>query len=175
MRTSTLDPPGVAPVAVRQDASRSAGRLLEHTWGDALPVDPVRIARNLGINVFHAELEPNVSGALVKERGQDPSIVLNAADSPNRKRFTCAHELGHFVRRTEQLDKYEYVDYRDQLSAAGTDDDETYANAFAASLLMPEHHVRRLHRSGMSDLEMALRFDVSREAMQYRLQGLQLQ
>jgi Zn-dependent peptidase ImmA (M78 family) len=66
----------------------------------------VRIARGLGIDVLDAQLDVSVSGALVKERDQDPSIVLNWIDHPNRKRFTCAHEIGHFVRRKDQPDEY---------------------------------------------------------------------
>ena len=74
-----------------------ATRLRGDTWGEGrYPVDPVRIAHELGIDVRQSFLSPNVSGALIKEVGQDPVILLNANDSRNRQRFTCAHELGHF-------------------------------------------------------------------------------
>jgi Zn-dependent peptidase ImmA (M78 family) len=99
---------------------------------------------------------------------------MNAADSFRRQRFTCAHEIGHYVRRTEHPEEYEYIDYRDALAAQGTDQEEIYANKFAASLIMPAAEVRRLANQGMSDLQMASRFDVSVEAMQYRLQNLGL-
>jgi len=161
-------------MAVRQDAHRAAQAILSDTWDGSLPVDPVRIARSLGMDVITAGLASNVAGALVKERGQDPSIVLNAQDSPNRQRFTCAHEIGHFVRREESGDDYEYVDYRDIFSSTGERDDERFANAFAACLLMPEEDVRRFHREGLSDIQMALRFDVSRDAMSFRLANLNL-
>lgn len=62
---------------------------------------------------------------------------------------------------------------RDTLSAAGTDPEEIYANAFAANLLMPEYEVRRLRRGKRaSDLDLALRFGVSREAAKRRLADL---
>jgi Zn-dependent peptidase ImmA (M78 family) len=144
-------------------------------WGDRYPVDPVLIASALGIDVLDAHLDARVSGALVKERGQDPAILLNAEDHPNRKRFTCAHEIGHFVLRSDQPDEYEYIDYRDTIySPAGEDTEEVYANTFAAALLMPEDEVKRLHGQGKTEIEMALYFDVSREAMHYRLRNLGL-
>ena len=40
-----------------------------------IPVDPVRIARTLGLDVVTANLPADVSGALVKDPGRDPSIL----------------------------------------------------------------------------------------------------
>jgi Zn-dependent peptidase ImmA (M78 family) len=163
-------------MSYKSDAKKDAERILKTTWGgeDEIPVDPVRIARKLGIDVVNAQLDPNVAGALVKEVGQDPIIFLNSNDAPNRKRFSCAHEIGHYVKRSDQPDQYEYIDLRDSLASAGSDSEEIYANAFAASLLMPEKTVRKLRRRGHSELELAVRFDVSREAMHYRLKNLDL-
>lgn len=161
-------------MAVRQDAQRAAQGILSDTWDGRLPIDPVRIARALGIDVITAHLADDVAGAIVKELGQDPSIVLNAQDSQNRQRFTCAHEIGHYVRREERGEDYEYIDYRDIFSSTGQHDEERFANAFAACLLMPDEHVRRFHAEGLSDIQMALRFDVSRDAMTFRLLNLGL-
>lgn len=162
----------------KSEAARDAERILEDLWGrsptELLPVDPVRIARRLGIEVLDARLDPDVSGALVKELGQDPTIVLNWQDSSNRKRFSCAHEIGHFVKRSDQLDDYEYVDRRDAFSTTGQVPEEVYANTFAACLLMPEQDVRRFHGKSFSEVAMGIRFDVSREAMHYRLKNLGL-
>jgi Zn-dependent peptidase ImmA (M78 family) len=165
-------------------ASREAERILETFWGwegdREIPIDPVRVARRLGIGVLEARLDQNVAGMLVKELGQDPSIYLNKTDSKNRKRFTCAHEIGHFTRRSEQspsleaVEKYQYVDQRSHLASAGTDPDEIHANQFAAALLMPEKLVKKFHREGLGAVRMAYRFDVSAEAMRYRLQNLGL-
>jgi Zn-dependent peptidase ImmA (M78 family) len=159
---------------VRKDARKAAEDLLADTWDGYLPVDPVRIARSLGIDVITTYLDGKVAGAIVKDVGQDPAIVLNRKDSANRQRFTCAHELGHWVRREAAGDDFSYIDYRDAFSSAGIDEDEKFANSFAACLLMPEEQVRRFHRQGYSDIGMALRFDVSREAMGYRLRNLGL-
>lgn len=166
--------------AIKKQAAADARRVLARAWQRgsepiALPVDPVRIARRLGIDVIDARLDPNVYAAIVKEPGQDPTILLSVIDSPNRKRFSCAHEIGHFIRRADDPDEYDYVDLRDMLATSGSDVEEIYANEFAACLLMPEAEVRRLHDDGFTDYEMALAFDVSQEAMHYRLANLRLQ
>lgn len=163
------------------DAKRDAERILDEVWRKdengflLLPVDPVAIARKYGIDVVETPLESSLSGALIKERGQDPTIVVNSTDSPNRKRFTCAHELGHFVLRSDAPDAYSYIDYRDIFSSsAGRDPSERYSNAFAAALLMPESEVRRLDAEGYDELRMSYVFNVSRESMHYRLDNLGL-
>jgi Zn-dependent peptidase ImmA (M78 family) len=153
-------------------AARDAEILLAETWEGLLPVDPVKIARAAGLRVVDAELDQNTMGALIKRPGQDPTIVINENDGKNRRRFTCAHELGHYVRRSDDLEEYSTVDLRSGLSAQGVDDDEIYANEFAASLLMPEREVRRIVAEGASDIEMTLRFAVSREAINFRLKNL---
>lgn len=159
---------------VKREAEQDAAKLLQATWNGGVPIDPVAIARSAGLRVLEAELDENTLGALVKQPGRDPTILLNEADSKNRRRFTCAHELGHFVRRAEEADEYTRVDLRSPLSATGKNPEEIYANEFAACLLMPEDDVKSLHSAGISDLEMAIRFKVSREAMQFRLKNLDL-
>lgn len=158
-------------------AEQDADRLLRETWlgwgGEIpVPVDPIRIADRLGIQVFEAPLEDDVSGLLVKLEGKDPNIYLNQADSVNRQRFTCAHEIGHYLRRPQGA--FQYVDKRDVFASAGTHPEEVYANAFAAALLMPAEHVRAFVQEGLKDYEMAVRFKVSPEAMRYRLSNLAL-
>jgi Zn-dependent peptidase ImmA (M78 family) len=163
-------------MAVTQEAVRDATELLQATWDRnlewcRLPIDPIAIAQSLGVKVFRAELESTISGLLSKQAGMDAVIFLNAADSPSRQRFTCAHELGHFFRNASDEEKLDYVDYRDGRAKLGLDADEVYANAFAAELLMPEARVRtEWQRSAAAS--MALEFGVSLEAMRIRLKTL---
>jgi Zn-dependent peptidase ImmA (M78 family) len=157
---------------IKKQAAEDAAKLLRTVWGARIPVDPIAIARATGLRVVDASLAENVLGALVKKPGQEPTILLNDNDPENRRRFTCAHELGHFVRRDKEPDEYETIDFRGPLSATGNDAEEIYANEFAACLLMPEADVRRMTAAGLSDLDMALRFQVSREALQFRLANI---
>jgi Zn-dependent peptidase ImmA (M78 family) len=148
------------------------------THGDdpALPVDPSYIAGKLGVKVFTAGLDDQISGMLVKRPAQDPEIYLNATDSTNRQRFTCAHELGHYVMRTstETLgDSWEFIDLRDPLSADGTKPDEIWANKFAAALLMPADLVKKMAKDH-NVASLAYEFGVSTDAMGFRLQNLGL-
>ena len=127
----------------------AAAQVLSKFWGDGgFPVDPVLIARSMGLDVIVDDLAPNISGGLVKESDFDPVIVLAERDHPNRQRFTCAHEIGHYVVRTSggraSAEKYNYSDSRGVLATGGTDNVEIYANQFAAALLMPEDEVRHL-------------------------------
>ncbi len=153
-------------------AEREAERILATVWQGGFPVDPVLIAKNLGIDVKDATLRHNIAGAIVKESDKDAVILVNADDHPNRKRFTCAHELGHFVEHENLPDSYEYIDLRGTLSATGTDPHERYANSFAAALLMPAAEVARLKAEDRTQTEMAFHFGVSQEAMHYRLKNL---
>lgn len=158
------------------DAKKSAALLLESIWEDrGLPVDPVAIANKLGIDVVEMELPDDVSGALIKDKDKDPVIVLAQTDSRSRKRFSCAHELGHYAfRMANDGDQYEYVDLRGQSSAAGTDPEEIFANQFAASLLMPEDKVRCLIKEKIPNFLLAQRFGVSDDAIRFRLKNLGL-
>jgi Zn-dependent peptidase ImmA (M78 family) len=169
---------GDTTMNIRAEASTAATDLLEQVWaspfGIEVPVDPVHIAQRLGIKVYTADLDRGVAGLLVKKAGQDPEIYLNAFDSPNRRRFTCAHELGHYVRRSaNDSEGWEYVDHRDELSSAGTNDEERFANGFAAELLMPAHEVRSQAKK-FNVAALASRFCVSMEAMKLRLEALRI-
>lgn len=108
---------------------------------------------------------------LVKQHGSPPVIFLNETDSRVRQRFTCAHELGHWMKRSVMKDDWAFVDRRDQLSGRGTDPSERYSNAFAAALLMPASEVRALGGQ-MYPESLARHFEVSGEAMNIRLSAI---
>lgn len=158
---------------------KEATFLLEELWWpaagpEALPVDPIRIADALGISVREAKLSHNISGAIVAQDG-DIYIMLNESDSRLRKRFTIAHELGHYMERVsngESTNDLEFVEYRSDLSSGGTDAHEIWANRFAAELLMPKGLVHRLRKSTPAPYRLALIFEVSEQAMQTRLRSI---
>lgn len=157
------------------NAQEAAASLLRHSDGSySFPVDPVHLAKQLGISVITMELPSNVSGALIKEQDKDPVIVLSKNDNLNRWRFSCAHELGHYAyRMINDGDNYEYIDFRDSQSSLGTDTEEIYANQFAASLLMPEEDLRQAYKT-MPIFMLPQYFGVSNDAMNFRLKSLSL-
>lgn len=159
----------------------AAAAVLERTWSFpgtwlTLPVDPIAVARGLGIDVYTATLPDGVDGMLEKKAGGRPAIYLNREIGEARKKFTCAHEIGHFVRRQpQQNEELEYVDRRDPRAATGTHAEEVYANQFAAALLMPRSEVEQALRNGVRSLpRLAKWFGVSEQAMDLRLRNLQL-
>jgi len=160
-----------------QTAIQASDELRNAIWKDrGFPVDPVTIANKLGIKILKTDLPDEVSGALIKEKGKDPIIVGHYDDSDNRKRFTYAHELGHYVYRLQRdgdNDEYEYIDLRDQISATGTKEEEIFANQFAANLLMPGREVKNQYKQKPSIMLMAVYFGVSVEAMKFRLKNLE--
>ena len=157
------------------EGSAAAERIFNDFCNDSIPVDPARVARALGIQVVDAYLDPDVAGAIRRDDDGNTTIYLSTEDHPNRKRFTCAHEIGHFVKHSEDDDDdFEYIDYRAGAASMGFDTDERYANAFAASLLMPQKHVRRLRSLGYNDAQLAKAFGVSKAAMVNRLKNLGL-
>lgn len=178
------------PTIEAMNPEANAQQVLATVWApdtapDAipLPVNPFVIADRLGIKMFTANLSEGVSGVLIKRAGQDAEIHVQTSDSPSRQRFTCAHELGHYVKRSAtDDDAWEYVEHRNLITSQGTDTEEIYANRFAASLLMPEIAVRKLYDKLKAEAgtppppaALAFEFGVSADAMQYRLANLGLQ
>lgn len=162
------------------DADVLATKVRETYWrGRSFPVDPISVGRAMGIRIVDAELPDDVAGALLKKVGQDPIIMLHGDDSPSRKRFTCSHELGHYVYRLERGhfddQAIDYVDYRNDMSRQGTDPEEVSANRFAAAFLMPVAKVKEMaEKKNASIYSLAEFFGVSLSAIRYRLDDLQI-
>jgi Zn-dependent peptidase ImmA (M78 family) len=138
-----------------------------------VPVDPYSIARSLGIDVLAAPLTDDVSGMLVKQAGRDPQIYVSSDDADVRQRFTCAHEIGHYLLRSsgDADDDFGYVDLRGPTASRSSEPHEIFANQFAAALLMPRANVSAWHEH-TTDAAMAVRMQVSLGAMRFRLTNL---
>jgi Zn-dependent peptidase ImmA (M78 family) len=98
-----------------------------------------------------------------------------------RKRFTIAHEIGHYISALcdsyskKQLfsDNQGFEDYSISYRKNGLfSEAETEANEIAAQVLMPETYVRHFTEQKLSIEEMAERFFVSPAAMSIRLYSL---
>lgn len=128
---------------------------------------------NYDMRLTERNMGGKISGALLRDgEGADgfaPSgvIFVNKNDLSVRKRFTVAHELGHYFLHEGKA----MVSFR-----GGRGDDETEANRFAAELLMPEDLVRKDHRGRPAVIprSMAEVFQVSTSAMEIRLEQLGL-
>jgi Zn-dependent peptidase ImmA (M78 family) len=97
-------------------------------------------------------------------------IFANAGEPTPRRRFTLAHEVGHWVCQCLE-GGFAPVYCRASDVTLGEVDQalEREANVFAAELLMPELQVRRAFGASTAIDDLAARFDVSTIAMQWRL------
>lgn len=142
----------------------------------AAPVNLAGIAHDLGLMVYESHLGSEVSGKIVKDsvRGGDSgyAVYINASDHLNRKRFTIAHEIAHFVLHRDLIEQG-IVDnemYRDKRISSH---DETQANRMAADILMPVALVRHYKSQGYGLDQLAALFQVSQGAMKIRLDGME--
>jgi Zn-dependent peptidase ImmA (M78 family) len=140
-------------------------RYLAIFGGEQMPVPVEAIAGDLlGLHVSEAGLD-GVSGLLYPARRL---IVLNEAEPVERKRFTLAHELGHWVCQCQDEPEVEvYCRAEDVTLDPDARAVEREANVFAAELLMPEAAVRRTWSGDAA--ACAATFGVSGEAMRWRL------
>lgn len=134
------------------------------------PVDVNGLARTLGIPVFQdSDMPADMSGKLERTTSASSSsgyrIVVNAAHSLSRKRFTVAHEIAHYILHRSEVTDDAY--YRSALSGGK----ETEANRLAAEILMPFSLIEALMKDdGMDDVRsLAQRLGVSEVALKYRL------
>jgi Zn-dependent peptidase ImmA (M78 family) len=153
-------------------AERAALALLQDMDVTVPPVDPVKIAGELGVKVWFATFtgeSRNVSGYYDCE---DDSIYVNRDEYGPRKTFTIAHELGHRVLHREWANSADYkVLWRDT-SGQEQDAREKEANAFAANLLMPKYLMDRYIDRELGASRLATLFAVSVPAMRLRLSNL---
>jgi Zn-dependent peptidase ImmA (M78 family) len=140
-------------------------------YGDEL-VDIGELTERAGVIWFSLDLGATNDGACVElQTAQDERLgvaVINGAAEPGRRRWTLAHELGHFI----VGDAY--------LSDHPTGDVERQINAFVAHLLMPRSAVERLWREHADEgprrvaLALAARYRASWSAACSQLRNLDL-
>jgi Zn-dependent peptidase ImmA (M78 family) len=161
------------------------------------PIDVASIAREFGVTILEEpHTDDSLSGFLYRDLRSNTAIIgVNKGHSPTRRRFTIAHELGHFCLHAFEavhVDKAGYgsgfgrLKLRDESSSAGIDPEEVEANFFAAELLMParflEHELRRypnldfLDESSFNEAvrSLAKQFKVSPQSLSIRLVQLGL-
>ena len=164
-----------------------ANRVLRDAGIQEAPVKVEDIAKAHNITIKNYDLGADVSGVLVLKEGK-ATIGVNPNDQQVRKRFTIAHELGHYFLEhqrgglfVDSHKKHFAVMYRDAQSSTGEILQEQEANAFAAALLMPRSLLEAKTRKFNFDLtdesdlkNLARQFQVSSQAMAIRIANLGL-
>lgn len=166
--------------------TETARRILELYWDYKIPVDIEMIAHKMGAQIHYAEnlsdkvfllldndanvsRHQDISGRFDIINGQAICSIRNT-DSPQRQRFTLAHELGHFALGHGGGLR----DNAASFNLGNYDQREQDANIFAAEILMPQKAVDyAIQEKNMTDWqELAQLFNVSLSAMKYRLNKL---
>lgn len=169
-------------------SEREAQRLLRSHGVEIAPTPVEELAEAEGAQIRFRTFDGDISGLLLQKPGTQPIIGVHAAHPRVRQRFTVAHELGHLILEhdgrpmiVEHLHRSR-VSWRDGTSSLATDREEIAANQFAAALLMPRTLVEEMfddlifrhHTTDAAIDLLARRFEVSAQAMRFRLVNLAL-
>lgn len=168
-------------------------RMFEH----APPINVDHIAKLLGIEVNESAptdaTRMNTIGMITLQPDGPAQVWINPFENSYipRRRFTLAHEIGHFCMHRSDS-KTTFVDTKGTMNRSESywDANESEANNFAADLLMPAHLVKSVGREVISDYKiknnsekmplsifketLAVKFQVSSVAMEYRLRNLDI-
>ena len=168
---------GITPEHAAEDvASAERNRL---GLGDG-PVLQLRetLESDVGMRIFAIELPSRVAGIFSYTEELGGCIAVNASHPEERRRWSIAHEYGHFLTRRFQSEVSLLGGYT-RIPAF-----ERFADSFACCMLMPTVGLRRrfndLSRSAegrvtVADIcRVAHHYSVSVEAMMLRLEELQL-
>lgn len=155
---------------------------LLNEFGDSneIPINLNNLLKNIGISALPMDftsLEEKISKGhilgLVLSTDKDAVIYYSQNDTPNRQRFTIAHELGHICSHLKpDTNDYPYIDWRIEEEAENID--EKKANIFAGELLIPLHKLKEIYLSMNfpSSKELAAIFGISINVMEERLKHL---
>ena len=163
----------------QEEIKRMAKNILENNNILTYPVNLGVILKNENIHYYENGLGsffeeyPEVE-ACVSRDNDGSYIAINPSQvfSGARKRFSIAHELGHYFLHVENGKPY--VAFRDNTSRRN--EQEREADFFAANLLMPDELVIEAHNSLPFPFvnSLANSFGVSLQAMKIKLDTLGL-
>lgn len=157
--------------------SNKVQEVLRYYWNGALPVDVEYIANLIGTKIHYVDTidaENKFSGEFRYDYDTGtPIFKIRSSDSYTRRRFTLAHELGHFLLNHKGENGILFRDGDYNFSGLQPNFQEREANQFAAELLMPAFRVHSLIKNTPQTLgTLAQTFAVSESAMTYRLRNL---
>lgn len=154
--------------------------LNEYGNTNQVPIDLYMLLKKIGISALPMDfsyLEKKLNKGhilgLVLSTKNDAVIYYSENDTPNRQRFTIAHELGHICSHLKpDTNDYPYIDWR--IEEEASNDNEKKANVFAGELLIPLKKLKEVYLSMQlpSSIDLASIFGVSINVMEERLNYL---
>lgn len=152
-------------------AQFEAEKIWAEMFLEELPLPILEVAESYGLTIREANFSrrPDLSGILDVEK---QTVYLNRSDSPEHKRFTIAHELGHWILHRTMLTKgSELTIYYRRPLGCERDEREKEANCFAANLLVPLRQLKK-YQGRYSNQVIAEIFAVSQQVVGYMLHAL---
>jgi IrrE N-terminal-like domain len=156
-----------------------AACVVSHFPDIEVPIPLPRIAEAVGIVQIIGQQTGSFEGVLVTDSAKSTgSIAYNDGSRPERRRFTIAHELGHFLM---PLHGANAQCAKADMGVLTTKDPnhtrEAEANRFAAALLMPrEMFLREMRRLSEPEIEHIVKlagdYEVSKQAAARRYTSL---
>jgi len=179
------------PQLIQKPAAIPVEEIMEQTYG--LSLEYYQLRRNgriLGETIFETTdlpvYDPTVEGGYYFISVEAGTVLLESSllDDKNngRLRFTCAHELAHWIidrKYFMELGEPAYMSEKPNRSSEVSEQIERQADRMAARILMPKctlkkafHEVRQYTRNPVT--ELANLYQVSNQAMEIRLKELGL-
>jgi Zn-dependent peptidase ImmA (M78 family) len=147
----------------RPEITQKVQAIIEKLGVEQAPVPVEDAAKLLNIQIVeYDKFANNFSGTLVK--GQNITVLgINPTHSQVRRRFTIAHEIGHYLLGHDIRDVLEE-------NLERPPNLEREANMFAGELLMPKEFLKKDIKTGITKVpDLAKKYNVSEQAMTIRL------
>lgn len=168
---------GVGPEEAAEDVASAERNRLGLGDGPVLNLREI-LENDVGLRIFYVSLPSRVAGIFAYTEELGGCIAVNALHPEERRRWSMAHEYGHFLTNR----------FRSEISILAAYErvpaSERFADAFARSFLMPAAGLRRrfneMSRSSGGKMtaaevcRVAHYYFVSVEAMMLRLEELRL-
>lgn len=164
--------------SILAEAEKTAIKILREKWDNQYSVNVDEIAEQMNIDIRYVNLPTGTAGLIIKSPHEcRPIIFLDKDLTPQRRRFTIAHEIGHYVEHVSvngidsgvplwyddpklQSEEIRAARRPTQNGEPDTTVSEIFADAFAHALLMPAWEVKTFSNLGMLPSEVAACFGV---------------
>ena len=152
----------VTDVISTGDDVRKAASAVRKAWNLGLDgiVSIIDLLEEKGIKVMEIDAPSSFAGVSAVVNNTSHVVVLNSSHSPERKRFTACHELGHLALNFD--------------SSVPEKEEEKLCHLFASELLLPQSvftSILGFSRTSLSYQEMKalqLRYGISCDALVYK-------
>jgi Zn-dependent peptidase ImmA (M78 family) len=150
-----------------------ARKLVKDSGQSFLPIDLQKICSFMGFQYVEVPNFPKGLMALLYENNGVKYAAVNKDDHIHRRRFSLAHEFGHWKLGHARGYTYSEVTIDNppdpEAYKKNSRNEEMEANEFAGELLVPLAHLNREMKTVQDIGELSERFNVSKEVITIRM------